>query len=98
MTLRLAFTRLAKLDLDELIVHVGEDDAAAAVGVASRILDRIRLLREQPEIGRRGRIAGTRELVVDGTRYIVAYRVEVTPRQVQILRILHTSRRWPRRI
>jgi plasmid stabilization system protein ParE len=98
MTLRLAVTRPAKLDLDELIAHIGEDNPAAAVSVATRLLDHIRLLREQPEIGRKGRRAGTRELVVDGTRYIVAYRIDVAQSQVQILRILHTSRRWPRRI
>ena len=98
MTLRLAFTRPAKLDLDELIIHIGDDSPAAAVSVASRILDQIRRLREQPEIGRKGRRAGTRELVVDGTRYIVAYRIDVAHSQVQILRIVHTSRRWPRRI
>ena len=96
--LRLAFTRLAKLDLDALIVRIGEDDPRAAAKVASHILDRIRLLREQPEIGREGRRKGTRELVVEGTRHIVAYRIESARQEVQILRILHTSRRWPRRI
>ena len=31
MRLRLAFTRPAKLDLDELIAHIGEDNPVAAV-------------------------------------------------------------------
>lgn len=98
MTVRLAFTRLAELDLDELILHIGEDDPVAAAKVAARILDRIRLLREQPEIGRPGRRPGTRELVVEGTRHIVAYRIDGSRNQVQILRILHSARRWPRRL
>lgn len=98
MRLRLTITRLAKLDLDELIVHIGEDDPRAAVDIASRILDRVALLAEQPEIGRRGRRPGTRELVIDDTRYIVAYRVDSTRSRVEILRILHTSRRWPERV
>ena len=98
MKLRLAITRLAKLDLDELIVHIGGDNPGAAVEVASRILDRIDLLREQPEIGRKGRRPGTRELTVDGTRYIVAYRVDALRGQVQILRILHTSLMWPEKL
>lgn len=98
MTLRLVFTRLAKLDLDALIVHIGEEDPLAAAQVASRILDRIRLLREQPNIGRSGHRRGTRELVVEGTRRIVAHRVEEARGEIQILRILHTSRRWPRRL
>src|SRR4051794_23060478 len=98
MTLRLAVSRPAKLDLDELIVHIGEQDPAAAVKVASAILARIRLLADQPEIGRKGRVAGTRELVVDGTRYIVAYRIDASRGMIEVLRILHTARRWPRRL
>lgn len=95
MKLRIAFTRLAKLDLDELIAYLGEENPQAAVKVALRIRDRIKLLQEQPDLGYKGRRPGTRELVVDGTRYIVAYRLDATHSQVQILRILHTSRMWP---
>ncbi len=98
MRVRLAFTRLAKRDLDELIIYIGEDDPRAAVEVASRILARIDLLQEQPEIGRRGRRPGTRELVVESTRYVVAYRIDPARTQVQILRILHTSRIWPEKL
>lgn len=98
MKLRITMTRLAKLDLDELIVYVGEESPKAALGVASRILARIDLLKEQPDIGRRGRIPGTHELVVGGTRYIVAYRINEARREVQILRILHTSKMWPDKI
>ena len=35
----------------------------------------------------------TRELVVTGTPYVVAYRV--TPAGVQILRVVHGARDWP---
>ena len=98
MKLRLTITRLARRDLNELVVHIGEDNPKAAVDVASRIFDRIELLREQPQIGRRGRRPDTRELIVDGTRYIVAYRLDATGSRVQILRIVHTSRRWPDRL
>ena len=98
MKLQIVVTRLGKLDLDELIVHIGKDNPKAAVEVASRILDRIELLREQPEMGRPGRRPGTRELIVDGTRYIVAYRVDATRGQIQILRVLHAARLWPQRL
>lgn len=98
MKLRITITRLAKLDLDELIVHIGEENPKAAVDTASRILGRIDLLQEQPEIGRKGRRPGTYELVVDKTRYIVAYRIDAARNQIQVLRILHTSRMWPERL
>lgn len=95
MKVRLAFTRLARLDLDRIIEHIGEENPRAAVDVAAKIFDRIGLLREQPELGRKGRRPGTRELIIDGSRYIVAYRLDATQSQVQILRVLHTSRLWP---
>jgi toxin ParE1/3/4 len=44
-------------------------------------------------MGRAGRIATTRELVVTGTPYVVAYRV--TPAGVQVLRVVHGARDWP---
>ncbi len=98
MKLAIVVTRLAKRDLEELVVHIGEDNPGAAVEVVNRILDRIEMLGEQPGIGRPGRRAGTRELVVEGTRYIVAYREDATRGEIQVLRVLHAARLWPRRI
>jgi toxin ParE1/3/4 len=49
-----------------------------------------------PDRGRPGRVAGTRELIVAELPFILAYRVR--RRRVEILRVLHTSRRWPRRL
>ena len=48
-----------------------------------------------PEMGRPGRRRGTRELVVNGTPYIVAYRIRLTV--IEILAVIHVARRWPRR-
>jgi plasmid stabilization system protein ParE len=98
VTFRIAFTRLAKRDLDELIVFIGEKNPRAAVDIAARIFGRIDLLQDQPALGRPGRRSGTRELIVDGTLYLVAYRIETSAPEVRILRILHSSRRWPRKL
>ena len=46
-----------------------------------------------PAIGRPGRVLGARKLVIGELPYIVPYRVRET--DVEILRVLHTSRRWP---
>ena len=43
-------------------------------------------------MGRPGRVAETRELIV--RNYIVAYRVK--DETIQILRILHAKREWPK--
>ena len=47
----------------------------------------------RPAIGRPGRVLGTRELVIGRLPYIVPYRVR--EKDIEILRVLHTSRRWP---
>ena len=61
---------------------------------ASRMIERIRAavlrLAASPALGRPGRVAGTRELVIPRTPYIVPYRVKV-----EIITILHGAQRWP---
>jgi len=41
-------------------------------------------------------VAGTRELVIVGTPYIVPYRVENDA--VQIITVLHGAQKWPDRL
>jgi len=50
-----------------------------------------------PRMGRIGRIAGTRELVLSGTPYVVIYDLRNMDEQIYILRVLHGARRWPPR-
>jgi toxin ParE1/3/4 len=45
-------------------------------------------------MGRSGRVADTRELVISRTPFIVVYRV--TPTRIEILRVLHGAQAWPR--
>jgi len=51
------------------------------------------LLPESPEMGRPGRVPGTRELVIPRTPCIVPYRL--VGNTIQVLRIFHGARRWP---
>ena len=56
----------------------------------------VSLLSEQPAIGRVGRVPNARELVVDNTPFILPYRVR--DNNIEILHVLHTPRRWPKKI
>lgn len=60
---------------------------------AQRIAVATRRLAEFPGLGRPGRLAQTRELVVPGTPYVVPYTVKGDT--VHILAVLHHSQRWP---
>jgi len=72
-----------------------ESDGNAAL-TAGRILDAIGIPQTQPQMGRPGRLAGTRELVVSGTPYIVPYRVR--RERLELLAVFDGRRQWPRRL
>src|ERR1041385_8611393 len=75
-------------DLVEIRRYIGEDNPTAAREVADRIKRAVQFLGDQPQLGRSGRRAGTRELVVSGTPYIVAYAV-LGGNAVEILAVMH---------
>lgn len=72
---------------------MARDNPGAAINTVLRVLEAVEGLAEHPNIGRPGRVPGTRELVVSGTPYIAIYRVRTNT--VWVLRVLHGARRWP---
>ena len=82
-------------DLRQEAEYLAERNPRAARRAVGRIQEAVRLLAELPGLGRPGRVPGTRELVVGRTPYIIPYRVRED--HVEILRVLHSSRRWPKR-
>jgi toxin ParE1/3/4 len=91
--MEIRWTRGAISDLLELGDFIARDNPAAATRVMRAIRDQVLSLKEQPRIGRRGRIAGTLELVHSRYPYIVAYRI--IGENSEILAVRHTSRHWP---
>jgi toxin ParE1/3/4 len=81
-------------DLAALRAYIAEDNEAAAQRVALDIIRNIeQLLSDNPDMGRPGRVPGTRELVVPRTPYIVPYRIR--DNRLQVLRVYHGARKWP---
>lgn len=93
--MNVVWTSRALEDLEAIRRYIETDDARAAMRVVVRILRLTSQLEFTAFIGRPGRVSGTRELVMVEVPYIVAYRV--TAGVLEVLRVLHTSRRWPRR-
>ena len=91
--MRIRWLRAALRDLDSEMNYVAERDREAAVHMYALIREKTSLLARLPELGRPGRVFGTRELVLEQHPYIIPYRVKNGV--VEILRIFHTSRRQP---
>lgn len=66
-------------------------------GLAGRFLrsydDQIDRLRDMPQIGRSGRVFGTRELIMHDFPFLIVYRVR--KEYIQILRLIHQSMKYP---
>jgi plasmid stabilization system protein ParE len=92
---RVRWLRAALRNLDEEAAHIAAEDPAAAQRIVKRILLAVSALPEHPQIGRPGRVLGTRELVVTKTHYLIPYRVK--DGEIQVLRVFHTARRPPSR-
>ena len=93
---KVVWTHPAIDDLDSIRRYIEFDDPRAAVSTARGILKATARLSALPFMGRAGRVINTRELALEDRPYLVAYRV--TAGVVEVLRVLHTSRRWPKRL
>lgn len=91
--MKLVWTRLALADLDDAYGHIAEERPSAAVWMIERIEKAVKAIGRHPEIGRSGRVDGTREMVVSGTPFIVPYRVKA--KRVELLAVIHSARCWP---
>lgn len=92
--MRLRWTGRALHDLAAIRQHIATDNAEAAIVMVERIYSAAQRLREPiAYTGRAGRVAGTRELIVTRTAYVVVYRQR--DETIEILRVLHGAQKWP---
>ncbi|MDK9724829.1 MAG: type II toxin-antitoxin system RelE/ParE family toxin [Sterolibacteriaceae bacterium MAG5] len=92
----LRWHRQALEDLRGIHEYIANGSPASASRVVASIRDQVNILCEHPTIGRPGRLPDTRELVVSHYPYVVAYRENGA--NVEILLVVHTSRRWPKEL
>jgi toxin ParE1/3/4 len=81
------------MDLREIFIYISNEKPKAARILLNTIKERVELLKENPRLGRVGRVEGTYEWVLAGTRYSVPYRIK--NQQIEILAVFHGSREWP---
>ena len=82
--------------LEQAHQYIAQDKPVAAIQTVRRVQQGAERLREFPEMGRVGTVAGTRGLVIPGTDFILHYRI--CGDRVEILTIMHGARRWPDRL
>ena len=92
--MRVRWLRAALSNLDAEAEYIAQNNPAAADDLVSAIVEATESLKRYPALGRPGRVTGTRELVVPGTPYIIPYRIRMGV--VEIIRVFHAARRWPR--
>ena len=89
---QIVFTVPAQEDLRAIKQYICCDNFVAAQEVVKCISECLENLKYNPSIGRAGRVLRTRELVITKYPYIVPYQVR--DKNIYILRVLHTSRKW----
>lgn len=94
--MQVKWTRKALINLDDAVKYTAADKPTAAAGVAQKIWNTSQMLAEQPGLGRPGRVAGTRELIISGLPYILPYVEKAGV--LYILRVMHTSIKWPQKL
>ncbi len=88
------WSRRAIRNIHAARAYIARENPVAATVVTERIIQQVEmLLNFSPGIGRPGRIAGTRELVISRTPYVVIYRIGTE--LVEILAVIHHARDWP---
>jgi addiction module RelE/StbE family toxin len=89
----IVWTAPARRDLREIHQYIAKDNPHAAQRLQAQIRERVTLLGRHPQLGRPGRLDGTRELVMADNPYILAYRIQSA--RIEILAVYHGARRWP---
>lgn len=82
-------------NIDQIAAYIAADNPTAAQEAANTIWRATQQLADFPGMGRPGRVEGTRELVIQGHPYVLPYIVREREMEVLILRVLHTSMKWP---
>jgi toxin ParE1/3/4 len=86
------WSKRALASLAGITEYIEQDNPTRAKTFVQEIRQKSNILVQFPNLGRAGRAIGTRELVAH-KNYIIVYRVR--GEDVQIIEVMHTSRKFP---
>ena len=78
--------------LAEIVEYIAQRNPSAADRIDKSFHDKLETACKFPEIGRPGRVAGTREIIVHPS-YLAIY--QVTETAIDVIRVLHARQRYP---
>jgi toxin ParE1/3/4 len=82
--------------LIHLRAYIQKDSEQNTALIAPRILQAVELIQTQPEMGRAGRVLGTRELIIPDTPYLIPYRVRRD--RLELIAVFHGRQKWPAKL
>ena len=91
--MRVRWTTDGADDLERICDYIAEERPESARRVAQSVIDRIGTSETFPNLGRGGRVRGTREIAFPPLPFVAIY--ELREEQIVDLRILHGAQRWP---
>ncbi len=94
--MELVWTPRTRRDREAAIEYIAQDDPGAALNQLDKIERQTDMLLEHPEMGRPGRVEGTRELLISRTPFIVVYRLKPRAKRIELIRFLHGAQQWPK--
>jgi toxin ParE1/3/4 len=90
--MNLVWTGPARMDRREIFEFIAADSRRASCRMDLIFAGKAEILTRLQEIGRPGRVPGTRELLAHRHYFLIC---RMSGDAVQILRLLHTSEQWP---
>lgn len=93
--MKIVWLKPANQDLLDAIAWLNARNPTAAKRITQHIYEQIKQLQQYPQSGRHGRVADTRELVIQHTRYIIVYRLNAATQTIEILALMHAAQHWP---
>lgn len=86
------WTPEAEQDRTDIWDYIAADNSVAAVQMDELFSEAAALLADHPKMGKVGRVAGSRELILH-EHYCLVY--EIDGDRIWILSLVHTARQWP---
>jgi addiction module RelE/StbE family toxin len=79
-------------DLEDIVDYISQTRPEAAADFNRRVFEAVEDLEVFRARGRKGAVAGTRELILHSLPYVIVYRLEIDA--VVVLRIYHGTQDW----